>query len=85
MRIKKFYLLLILFSPFFLIGQTVKLPEFIKPSPQAGEMTKYIDYPMDLSSGLPSINIPLYTISTLSFNIPISISYHASGLKPNEA
>ena len=81
---KKFYLLVILFLPFFLIGQTVKLPDVIKPSPQAGEMTKYIDYPMDLSSGLPSINIPLYTISTLNFNIPISISYHASGLKPNE-
>ena len=65
--------------------QGQEMPDIIAPSPQASEMTKYIDYPMDLSSGLPSISVPIYNISTQNLSFPISISYHASGLKPNES
>lgn len=79
----KYFLIPFVCIPYLLIGQT-KLPDVIKPSPQAGEMVKYIDYPMDLSSGLPSTSIPIYNVTSGSINLPISISYHASGFKPNE-
>nr|WP_320022249.1 BACON domain-containing protein [uncultured Draconibacterium sp.] len=73
---------LILFIPLFMNGQST-LPKVIPPSPQAQEFIKFIEYPMDYSSGLPSINVPLYTIRSKDLSLPISISYHASGLKPN--
>ncbi len=69
---------------FFLFGQAPQLPTVIPPSPQAQEFIKYIDYPVNLSSGLPEINVPIYTIKSKELSLPISISYHASGLKPNE-
>ncbi|WP_163409870.1 fibronectin type III domain-containing protein [Flavobacterium ajazii] len=81
---KQKFQIILLFLPSFLIGQTIKLPEVIKPSPQASEMIKYIDYPMDLSSGLPSTSIPIYTISSGNLSLPITISYNNPGFKPNE-
>ncbi len=56
----------------------------IPPSPQAQQFMKYIDYPVDYSSGLPKVEIPIYTIQSGSLTLPISISYHTSGLKPSE-
>jgi YD repeat-containing protein len=47
------------------------------------EMTKYINFPVDLSNGLVKISIPLYEIVDGDIKIPISLNYHASGLKPN--
>lgn len=59
------------------------LPQVIPPSPVAMEMTKYINFPVDLSNGLVKISIPLYEIVDGDIKIPITLNYHASGLKPN--
>ena len=59
------------------------LPRVIPSSPVATEMTKYINYPVDLSNGLVKISIPLYEIVDGDIKIPITLNYHASGLKPN--
>lgn len=67
-----------------LLQAQVKLPDVTFPSPKAKEFIKYVDYPVDFSSGLPRVNIPIYTINTKEFNIPIALNYHASGFKPNE-
>ena len=50
-------------------------------SPQADVLKKFGEYPMDYSTGVPSISIPLYEIKVGSYTLPISISYHASGIK----
>ncbi len=63
--------------------QTYDLPDIIPPSPGAQEFENYINYSMDLSVGLPSVNVPLYNIKTSRLQLPISISYRYSGLKPN--
>jgi YD repeat-containing protein len=67
-----------------LFGQAVSLPNITPPSPQAQEFMKYIDYPVNYSTGLPIVNIPLYIIQSKELSLPISLSYHASGLKPND-
>jgi len=59
------------------------LPRVTPSSPVATEMTKYINYPVDLSNGLVKISIPLYEIVDGDIKIPITLNYHASGLKPN--
>lgn len=51
------------------------------PSPQAAIMQRFGEYPVDYCTGVPSINIPLYEIRIGTFTLPISISYHASGIK----
>jgi len=53
----------------------------IPPSPQTAEFDKYINYKISPYNGLPDISIPLYTIRLKGMDIPVSLSYHASGIK----
>ena len=48
---------------------------------QAEELKKFGEYPIDFSTGVPNITIPLYEIEIGDFRLPIAIAYHASGLK----
>ena len=53
-------------------------------SPQAEDIKKFGGYPMDYSTGVPHISIPLYEIKLGDYTLPISIAYHASGIKVQE-
>jgi hypothetical protein len=53
-------------------------------SPNASSLGKYADIPISYHTGLPQINIPLYTVKAGPLELPISVSYHASGLKVME-
>jgi YD repeat-containing protein len=53
-------------------------------SPTAAALGKYADIPVSYHTGIPQINIPLYTVKAGSLELPIGLSYHASGLKVNE-
>jgi hypothetical protein len=57
------------------------LPKIIKPSPEAAALFRFQDYPMDYSTGLPKIGVPICEIKSGVLSVPISISYHASGRK----
>ncbi len=57
------------------------LQDIIHPSPQSAAYARYGEYPVDYSTGVPKIDIPLYTLDTGDYQLPISISYHASGIK----
>lgn len=54
------------------------------PSPNAAALGKYADYPVSYFTGVPAINIPLYTLKDGAATLPISLSYHASGIKVGE-
>lgn len=59
--------------------------ESITPqSPNVASFSRYGQYPVDLSSGLVKINIPIYTIKTRQLELPITLSYHSSGIKVND-
>ncbi|RZL16293.1 MAG: hypothetical protein EOO89_11755, partial [Pedobacter sp.] len=60
------------------------LPQVIPMSPQAAQFARYGEIPVGHTTGVPQINIPIYTLSTNWIDIPISISYHASGFRPND-
>jgi YD repeat-containing protein len=60
------------------------LPRIVPPSPEAASLGKYADIPVSYYTGVPSINIPLYTIDYEGYLLPISLSYHASGIKVNQ-
>ncbi len=83
--LKKFYrivfnsMLLCLMNGY--IKAQTDLPKIVKPSPEVSALFKFQDYPMDYSTGLPQISIPIYEVKSGSLSVPISISYHASGRK----
>lgn len=53
-------------------------------SPSAGALAKFVDIPVSLHTGIPQIDIPLYTLKEGNLEVPIGMSYHASGLKTLE-
>lgn len=56
-------------------------PNIIQPSPNAASLGRYAEIPITLETGVPNISIPLYAIQSKGISLPISISYHASGIK----
>ena len=57
------------------------IKRFEPQSPQTSMMQRFGNYPVDYSTGVPSISIPLYTIKIDDFELPVSISYHNSGIR----
>jgi len=61
------------------------LPTPVAPmSPNASALAVYCDYPVSHYTGIPSISVPLYDINIDGFKLPITLSYHASGIKVNQ-
>lgn len=56
----------------------------IPPDPVSAQFQKYLGYPVSYATGIPQINIPLYTMEASGVSIPFSLSYHASGIKVNQ-
>lgn len=52
------------------------------PSPTASNLGLYGEVPVSEFTGTPNISIPLYELKTKSFTIPVALSYHASGIRP---
>lgn len=53
-------------------------------SPTSASLGKYGDLPVTESVGIPTIDIPIYEIKAGNITLPISLSYHASGIKVDE-
>ncbi|KYP15857.1 hypothetical protein [Flavihumibacter sp. CACIAM 22H1] len=75
------YFLLIQFVSF---GQENPFNEVSIASPNAASLGKFVDAPVNLHTGVPTIGIPIYTIKQGPIELPISLSYHAGGLKVME-
>ncbi|MDR3697702.1 DUF5977 domain-containing protein [Mucilaginibacter sp.] len=83
--------ILIICSFFILIGLVVNaqsgsqinyfVPQPFPRSPTATALEKYGTYQINEFTGVPDISIPLYTIEAGGFQVPITLSYHASGIK----
>ncbi|HWJ29075.1 MAG TPA: hypothetical protein VNS32_21200, partial [Flavisolibacter sp.] len=78
------FLLFLLFTTNKLMAQTIKPPTIIPPSPTAQTFMRYGEIPVNFSTGVPNIDIPIYTLEGRKLKLPISISYHASGIKVND-
>ncbi len=59
-------------------------PKIIPPSPEAASLGKYADIPVNLYTGVPSISVPIWNLKSRELELPISIDYHASGIKVDE-
>ena len=80
--IKLFRLIMLLFSYNIIAQQTIKTPNV--QTPEIYNLGLYGIYPVDYSTGVPKIDIPLYTVESGTLKLPISASYHASGIKVSQ-
>lgn len=56
----------------------------VPQSPNAASLGKFGELPVGTYTGIPSINIPVYEINTGKLKLPITLSYHAGGIKVEE-
>ncbi len=75
MKIKLLYLILIYCFPIFLFSQ-------VPLSPSVSSSAIFESYPVDLSTGIPQISVPIYSMPTRSkdININMSLNYHPSSI-----
>jgi hypothetical protein len=67
-------------------GQSINrsLNDVVMPSANATAFGKYGDIPVGHFTGVPNISVPITTIQEGPLSLPISLSYHASGIKVAE-
>jgi hypothetical protein len=65
----------------FVLGQVqVNTSNYLK-SPNVSTLEKFGNVPVSLYTGVPEISIPIYEIQSKEISIPISLSYHAGGIR----
>lgn len=62
----------------------VKAPQITPLSPNAAALYKYTELPVNTYTGIPSISIPIYDIRMGSLTVPVTLSYHAGGIRYEE-
>jgi YD repeat-containing protein len=88
MRLKLFitiFLLIIFCQLYSQNNYQVSLPKIIPASPDAQALGKFGEIPVSLYTGVPDISIPIHKITVGDFSLPITLSYHSSGIKVEEA
>src|SRR6266576_6703058 len=54
------------------------------PSPTAASLGRFGDVPVSLYTGVPDISIPLFTAKGRTLELPITLRYHAGGIRVEE-
>ena len=85
---KKILFLLLSCISIYGFAQALELPQLsnVLPqvfSPDAAELGKYGRIPVNYFNGLPNITIPLTEVHAKNYTLPVYLSYHASGNKPD--
>lgn len=53
-------------------------------TPNAAGLGLYGDIPVSLYTGTPDISIPLYEIKVKNYTLPVTLSYHAAGIRVDQ-
>jgi hypothetical protein len=62
------------------------MENIVPPSPNVAAINKFGNIPVGLSTGIPSVGVPVYEWSGQNFgiNFKVSLDYHAGGIKVDE-
>lgn len=67
------------------VSQSVfKQKQVVPPSPEASGLGRYGNVPVSFYTGTPNISVPLYNLPSSKINLPITLSYNAQGLRPQD-
>ncbi len=58
-----------------------QIEDVLSPSPTASALGKYVDNPVSLYTGTPSIAIPLYEIKMKEVSVPITLTYNPQDIQ----
>lgn len=90
LRLVKWFSLLLL-TPIIIHAQSSvtdqpSMTQISSPSPNAAALGKFGDVPVNLSTGIPQISIPLYNYKNVnnSLALDVELDYHAGGIKVDE-
>ena len=85
---RKILLIVILFASISLFAQTSGEPSrnynIIPYSPTVSQIMRYDDMPVSEYTGVPRIDVPLYSIQEDEMKLDLSLVYHAGGIKVNQ-
>lgn len=88
---KNYYLLLCYLACFLSAGAQnpitdagLKYTPTLPPPPEAASLGKFGQTPVSLFTGVPQIAIPIYTIKLHNVDLPLSLDYHAGGIRASE-
>jgi hypothetical protein len=83
--------LLMLFTAANVVGQNsiIDQPSLTKitpPAPNAAALGKFGDIPVSLATGIPQVNVPLYSFHSIdnSLSLEVTLDYHAGGIRVDE-
>lgn len=65
-------------------AQNSNLDNLVPVSPTAFQFLKYTEVPVSEYTGIPSIAIPLYEINEDGVRIPLTLTYHAGGIRVSQ-
>lgn len=69
-------------------AQTTQPPSLanvaIPPAPDAAALGRYAEIPVSLYTGIPQVSIPVWQLQGRDLSMPVSLSYHASGLRVDD-
>lgn len=65
-------------------NQHIAYPNVEVKTPKATALDAYNDIPVSYYTGIPDISIPIYEIDVDGFKLPITLSYHSSGIRVNQ-
>ena len=67
------------------INISVLIPQLTPKSHNIASVGHYEKYPVSMYTGIPTIEIPIFTIEVGGLSQPIKLSYHASRIKVTDA
>ncbi len=75
---------MLLISTLLYAQQLNEVPNYVLPSPQAYEITKYGDIPVNETAGKISPSVPIYNYRAGGLSLPIALSYSGNGVRVSD-
>jgi YD repeat-containing protein len=76
---KLYYFFIFFLVPFKVQGQE----SFAVQTPNAASQFTLNEVPLNCNTGLPNIQLPLYTLTEGSLSVPLTLTYNVGSIKPN--
>jgi RHS repeat-associated protein len=78
------FLFLLTYVPLNAQSSNNQIKDVVMPSPATTAFAKYVDIPVSYHTGVPNISLPIGSVTDGTLELPISLSYHASGIRMAE-
>lgn len=75
---------LVCFINFVAAQSTDPTTAILPPNPNSASLTKYVDFPVNTSTGIPSVSVPIGVVTGNGVSLAVSLDYHAGGVQVDQ-